>query len=322
MSFANLPLLGVLAGIAGIAALLFLLQLLRIRHVEVAVPTTLFWRAAAREAPVRVLRGVFRHPLAYLLVLAICTLLWLAFAGPEAHDDRTSAYRVLFLDGSAHTAAGDDYQRAVDQAEGRSRRITRGTPGSDLGRRTQHQAVEGGRGSPAPRAPAGEPRAGCGAIGLERAIAAARIARGHPGVRGVRRIRPCPGGFHRARGPAGPHARQPRNQLSRKRIESGHRGARRQPGGIGKLGPRRPSDPDFRHPRRRGRGRCRRPPGRPVPRRRPPGMARRQSRDGTRSSGGRTHGRGPTSNRRRIGVRRWCTSDAADPTRNRGRLGG
>lgn len=115
MSFANLPLLGVLAGILGIAAVLFLLQLLRIRHVEVAVPTTLFWRAAAREAPVRVLRGVFRHPLAYLLVLAICTLLWLAFAGPEAHDDRTSAYRVLFLDGSAHSAGGDDFERAVDK---------------------------------------------------------------------------------------------------------------------------------------------------------------------------------------------------------------
>ena len=115
MSFANLPLLGVLAGIAGIAAVLFLLQLLRIRHVEVTVPTTLFWRAAAREAPVRVLRGVFRHPLAYLLVLAICALLWLAFAGPEAHDDRTSAYRVLFLDGSAHSAGGDDFDRAVDK---------------------------------------------------------------------------------------------------------------------------------------------------------------------------------------------------------------
>ena len=115
MSFANLPLLGVLGGIAGIAALLFLLQLLRIRHVEVAVPTTIFWRAAAREAPVRVLRGVFRHPLAYLLVLAICTLLWLAFAGPEAHEDRTSAYRVLFLDGSAHTAAGSEFDEAVDK---------------------------------------------------------------------------------------------------------------------------------------------------------------------------------------------------------------
>lgn len=118
MSFANLPLLGVLAGILGIATLLFLLQLLRIRHVEVAVPTTLFWRAAAREAPVRVLRGVFRHPLAYLLVLAICSLLWLAFAGPEAHDDRSSAYRVLFLDGSAHSAGGDDFERAVDKLTG------------------------------------------------------------------------------------------------------------------------------------------------------------------------------------------------------------
>lgn len=115
MSFANLPLLGVLAGIVGIAALLFLLQLLRIRHVEVAVPTTLFWREAAREAPVRVLRGVFRHPLAYLLVLAVCTLLWLAFAGPEARDDRTAAYRMLFLDGSAHNAAGDDFERALDK---------------------------------------------------------------------------------------------------------------------------------------------------------------------------------------------------------------
>ena len=118
MSFANLPLLGVFAGIAALAGLLFVLQLLRIRHVEVAVPTTLFWRAAAREAPVRVLRGVFRHPLAYLLVLAICALLWLAFAGPEAAEDRAATYRVLYLDGSAHSAADDDYERAVDALQG------------------------------------------------------------------------------------------------------------------------------------------------------------------------------------------------------------
>ena len=114
MSFANLPLAGVLAGIAALAGLLILLQLLRIRHVEVAVPTTIFWRAAAREAPVRVLWGVFRHPLAYLLVLAICTLLWLAFAGPEADDDRAATYRVLFLDGSAHSSGGNDFEQAVD----------------------------------------------------------------------------------------------------------------------------------------------------------------------------------------------------------------
>ena len=114
MSFANLPLWGVLAGIAGLAAVLFLLQLLRIRHVEVAVPTTLFWRAAAREAPVRILPGRFRHPLAYLLVLLICALLWLAFAGPLAADNRAEAYRVLFLDGSAHSSSGDDFEQAVN----------------------------------------------------------------------------------------------------------------------------------------------------------------------------------------------------------------
>ncbi len=114
MSFAYLPLTGVLAGLAALAGLLFLLQLLRIRHVEVAVPSTIFWRAAAREAPVRVLRGVFRHPLAYLLVLAICALLWLALAGPEADDDRAATYRVLFLDGSAHTSGGNDFEQAVD----------------------------------------------------------------------------------------------------------------------------------------------------------------------------------------------------------------
>ena len=114
MSFANLPLWGVLAGIAGLATVLFLLQLLRIRHVEVAVPTTLFWRAAAREAPVRILPGRFRHPLAYLLVLLICALLWLAFAGPLAADNRAEAYRVLFLDGSAHSSSRDDFEQAVN----------------------------------------------------------------------------------------------------------------------------------------------------------------------------------------------------------------
>ena len=114
MSFANLPLWGVLAGVAGLAAVLFLLQLLRIRHVEVAVPTTLFWRAAAREAPVRILPGRFRHPLAYLLVLLICTLLWLAFAGPLATENHAETHRVLFLDGSAHTSSGEEFERAVN----------------------------------------------------------------------------------------------------------------------------------------------------------------------------------------------------------------
>ena len=113
MTFANLPLGAVLAGLAALAALLYLLQRLRVRYAEVTVPTTLFWRAAVREAPVRVLRGRFRHWLAYLLILAICALLWLGFAAPEAERDDDSPHHVLFLDGSAHNAAGDDFARSV-----------------------------------------------------------------------------------------------------------------------------------------------------------------------------------------------------------------
>ena len=113
MSFANLPLTAVLAGLAALAALLFLLQQLRIRHTTVTVPTTLFWRAAAREAPVRVLRERFRHWLAYLLFFAICALLWLGFAAPEFGRQDGARHHVLFLDGSAHNAEGDDFARAV-----------------------------------------------------------------------------------------------------------------------------------------------------------------------------------------------------------------
>lgn len=113
MTFANLPLGAVLAGLAALAALLFVLQQLRIRHTAVTVPTTLFWRAAAREAPVRVLRERFRHWLAYLLLLAICALLWLGFAAPEFGQRDGARHHVLFLDGSAHNAEGDDFARAV-----------------------------------------------------------------------------------------------------------------------------------------------------------------------------------------------------------------
>lgn len=113
MSFANLPLAIVLAGLAALAVLLFVLQQLRIRHTAVTVPTTLFWRAAAREAPVRVLRERFRHWLAYLLLLAICTLLWLGFAAPEFGRQESARHHMLFLDGSAHNAEGDDFARAV-----------------------------------------------------------------------------------------------------------------------------------------------------------------------------------------------------------------
>ena len=118
MSFLNLPGLGVAAGIAALAGILFLLQRLRVRHTEVVVPTTMFWAAAAREAPVGILRHRFRHFPAYLLALLICALLWIGFAGPAVEDEPTGAYRVLFLDGSAHTSDPDEFEKAKQQLVG------------------------------------------------------------------------------------------------------------------------------------------------------------------------------------------------------------
>ena len=112
MSFLNLGLPAVLAGLAGLAGILFVLQQLRVRHAEITVPTTLFWAAAVREAPVRVFRRRFRHWLAYLLVLLICALLWIGFAGPEVDRQGGAEHTVLFLDGSAHTSDPADFERA------------------------------------------------------------------------------------------------------------------------------------------------------------------------------------------------------------------
>ena len=112
MSFLNLGLPAVLAGLAGLAGILFVLQQLRVRHAAITVPTTLFWAAAVREAPVRVFRRRFRHWLAYLLVLLICALLWIGFAGPEVDRQGGAEHTVLFLDGSAHTSDPADFERA------------------------------------------------------------------------------------------------------------------------------------------------------------------------------------------------------------------
>ena len=112
MSFLNLGLPAVLAGLAGLAGVLFVLQQLRVRHAAITVPTTLFWAAAVREAPVRVFRRRFRHWLAYLLVLLICALLWIGFAGPEVDRQGGAEHTVLFLDGSAHTSDPADFERA------------------------------------------------------------------------------------------------------------------------------------------------------------------------------------------------------------------
>ncbi|MCY4156000.1 MAG: BatA domain-containing protein [Gammaproteobacteria bacterium] len=114
MNFANLSWPWLLAGAAGLAGLLYVLQQLRIRYTEVAVPTAMFWREAARDAPVRVFRRRFRHWLAYLLSLLICWLLWLGLAEPRVDDPESGQYYVLFLDGSAHMSAPGALERAIE----------------------------------------------------------------------------------------------------------------------------------------------------------------------------------------------------------------
>lgn len=113
MNFGNLSAFGVVAGLAGLAAALFALQQLRTRYRDVTVVTTLFWKQVIDEAPVRKLRERFRHPLAYALVLAICSLLWLAFAEPRFQGREDQAFHILVLDGSAGMAAGDRFEAAI-----------------------------------------------------------------------------------------------------------------------------------------------------------------------------------------------------------------
>ena len=115
MSFGFVPaLLGVL-GLGAIAGLLYALQRLRVRHQEVEVETTLFWRQAIEESRARVLTQRFRHPWTYALLLSICSLLWLAFAGlrSDAADERD---HVVLIDGSAGMAHGARFEAAVDAA--------------------------------------------------------------------------------------------------------------------------------------------------------------------------------------------------------------
>ena len=117
MGFANLTPLAVAGGIATLAAALYVLQILRIRFRQQEVPTLLFWKEAVSEAPVRTFWQRFRHPWAYLLILTICSLLWLAIAEPEWRDDEGAAFYVLVLDGSAGMARPGRFEQALADLE-------------------------------------------------------------------------------------------------------------------------------------------------------------------------------------------------------------
>ena len=112
MTFFNLSPLWIVSGIAGLAGVLYLLHQLRVRYTEIQVPTILFWSEAVREAPARVFRERFRHLWSYLLVLLICILLWLGFAGPELDDDSAGEFQVLALDGTAFASVDEDFDEA------------------------------------------------------------------------------------------------------------------------------------------------------------------------------------------------------------------
>ncbi|MFG0319886.1 MAG: hypothetical protein ACF8XB_21620 [Planctomycetota bacterium JB042] len=101
------------AGLVVLAGLLFALQRLRVRHRDVPVVTTMFWREAVEEARARELVRRFRHPWAYLLVLALAALLWTVVAGPR-QDDRTGRRLVLLLDASAPMRVEGRFGRAAE----------------------------------------------------------------------------------------------------------------------------------------------------------------------------------------------------------------
>lgn len=112
MSLTYLSVTVLLVGIAALAAILFAMQRLRVRHRQLPVVTTLFWKEAVEEARARVFVQRFRHPLAYLLVLLIAVLLWFALAEPQlgaAGGEET----VILVDGSAGMAWGNRFTTAV-----------------------------------------------------------------------------------------------------------------------------------------------------------------------------------------------------------------
>lgn len=113
MRLENISAGGLFAGLLALAGILFVLQRLRVRHRELPVVTTLFWKEAVEEARARVLVKRFRHPLAYLLVLGIASLLWFAAAGPRGTSGGDREVVVL-LDGSAGMTRGTRFADTVE----------------------------------------------------------------------------------------------------------------------------------------------------------------------------------------------------------------
>ena len=117
MSFALLSTFAVLLGILALAIGLWLSQLLRVQHREVEVISTLFWQSALEETRARVFTRRFRHWPAWLLLVAIASLLWMLLAQPQT-EAVNSMQHVVLLDRSAENATTRtaDLQLAIERA--------------------------------------------------------------------------------------------------------------------------------------------------------------------------------------------------------------
>jgi hypothetical protein len=114
MTFTGFPIGAVIALIAASAGALACLQLLRVRHRELRVMTTLLWVHALERSRARTLIERFRHPLTYLLLLAIFILLCLALGRPQpTASSADRVHEVIVLD------AGSDM--SAREGDGRSR---------------------------------------------------------------------------------------------------------------------------------------------------------------------------------------------------------
>lgn len=104
----------VIAVAIAIGAALYVLQQLKVRYKVVVLPTSLFWRQAVANTPVRILRKRFRYWLAYLLSLLIALLLWLAAAQPHWTGGAEAPLHIFYLDASATMTAQNRFDQARD----------------------------------------------------------------------------------------------------------------------------------------------------------------------------------------------------------------
>jgi len=112
VSFATFGLVGTIAGALALVGLLVLLHRLRARRRVIRLPTAALWAQAAGEAPVRRLRGRFRHWLGFLLIVLIALLMWLAAAQPQMEPGGPRGVTKFYFDNSALMTGDGEFASA------------------------------------------------------------------------------------------------------------------------------------------------------------------------------------------------------------------